>query len=102
MYRKAFLVLLCWGALPLMASRQQIIQYKYHDGNANAYLLNTRTRQLRYLPVKPHESSSGFYDGGKPWSRTLTGAQYAQLTTLLEKALAARADHVRLRRKGSG
>jgi len=61
------------------------IVYHYSDGNANEYILTTS--ELKYIPVKPANSSSGMYDGGDPESAAITKNQYKKIQTLFDKAL---------------
>ncbi|TFG59235.1 MAG: hypothetical protein E4H36_14190 [Spirochaetales bacterium] len=59
--------------------------YTVADGSGNVYRFDGEV--LSYNPVKAAESSSGVYDGGEPYSRTLSPADSADLTALLEECL---------------
>ncbi|MGC4121665.1 MAG: hypothetical protein QM765_45215 [Myxococcales bacterium] len=59
----------------------------YADGSGNAWLLDGA--RLRYVPVRPEESSSGTYSGGEPFERSLTAEERAELTSALDAAWAA-------------
>jgi len=76
------------------------IQYEYADGSANRYLLTEK--ELQYLPVKPEESSTGFYSGGEPKTVTVTALQYNELRNLFEQALTNTSIHIPDRIKTSG
>lgn len=74
--------------------------YEYADGSANLYLL-TQT-QLRYVPVKPENSSTGFYSGGDPKTVSITLSQYNELKMLFDAALSNKDIHIKERIKTSG
>ena len=74
--------------------------YQYVDGNANVYIITPDT--LEYVPVKPQESSSGFYSGGEPKKVKLTAHEFQNLVTLIEAALKNTDAHIQERIKGSG
>jgi len=69
--------------------------YEYADGSANLYIITTK--QIKYIPVKPEESSSGVYSGGEPKTVALTSAQYKTLQTLFEKAIRNEDAHIKNR-----
>lgn len=73
---------------------------EYIDGNGNEYAIGATS--LVYTPVKPHESSTGFYSGGQPKQVKLTAAQQHQLIHLLEVACNKSESHITNRTKGSG
>lgn len=58
----------------------------YADGSANRYEISAH--ELVYVPVRPETSSTGRYSGGEPATVELSAAQYRQLKTLFEDALA--------------
>jgi hypothetical protein len=60
-------------------------QYEYSDGNSNLYILTST--ELKYVPVKPENSSSGVYDGGEAKSISITSVQFSEIQSLLEQAL---------------
>jgi hypothetical protein len=72
----------------------------YADGSANRYLLGQG--QLEYVPVKPEQSSTGYYDGGPAWKVALTAAQLAAIAEAIDRGIAATAAHVKSRGKGTG
>ena len=72
----------------------------YADGSGNAYVLSGA--RLEYRPVEPETSSSGTYSGGKPFSRTLTAGQRADLARAVNAAIDARGAHVLQRVMMSG
>lgn len=76
------------------------VQYEYSDGSANVYVIQPAV--LKYIPVKPEESSTGFYSGGEPKTVTLTPAQYKTLQELFENAFVQPQAHMQDRIKTSG
>lgn len=58
-------------------------EYIYADGNANRYQI--LPDRLRYIPVKPEESSTGNYSGGEPADISLSAADYQKLQNLFEQ-----------------
>jgi hypothetical protein len=74
--------------------------YQYSDGNANVYSIRPGT--LEYIPVKPQESSSGFYQGGDPKKVALTSQAFQTLAALFETARNNTGIHITERKKGSG
>jgi hypothetical protein len=74
--------------------------YQYSDGNANVYIITPDT--LEYVPVKPNESSTGFYSGGVPKKVMLTANQFQHLVALIEAAMKNTDAHIPERIKGSG
>ena len=74
--------------------------YEYADGSANLYLL-TQT-QLRYVPVKPEESSTGIYSGGDPKTVNVSQTQYEELKKQFDAALGNTDIHITDRMKTSG
>jgi hypothetical protein len=75
-------------------------QYEYADGSANLYLLTEK--ELEYLPVRPEESSTGFYSGGEPKTVSVTVEQYNKLKDLFDQALENTSIHIADRMKTSG
>lgn len=76
------------------------VHYEYSDGSANVYVIQPTV--LKYIPVKPEESSTGFYSGGEPKTVTLTPAQYKTLHDLFEKTFEQTQAHMQDRIKTSG
>ncbi|MBX2894473.1 MAG: hypothetical protein KF763_03465 [Cyclobacteriaceae bacterium] len=72
----------------------------YADGSANRYEISTR--ELRYLPIKPEESSTGTYSGGQPAQVGLNEEQYNRLRSLFEMAIAQPDQQIPDRIKTSG
>lgn len=72
----------------------------YADGSANRYEISST--ELKYIPVRPEESSTGMYSGGEPAQASLTQQQYNQLKDLFESALAQTDQHLQERMKTSG
>ncbi|KOY85783.1 hypothetical protein AD998_06095 [bacterium 336/3] len=74
--------------------------YIYADGSANIWLISDKT--IEYKPVTKEMSSSGMYDGGKPFKKEITEAQYKEIQVLLKKGLQNTAIHAESRNKGTG
>jgi len=85
------------SAQALQGERREL---RYADGSGNAYLL--RGAELEYVPVTPARSSSGVYDGGAPWRRSLAPEQVDALWAAAEAADRAQAAHLERRVMGSG
>ncbi|MCE7863875.1 MAG: hypothetical protein DYG99_10070 [Bacteroidetes bacterium CHB5] len=80
-----------------MSQQPQLI---YADGSANRYEISTH--ELKYIPVKPEESSTGMYSGGEPAQVTLSKEQYNHLKNLFETALTQTDQQIPDRIKTSG
>ena len=74
------------------------VVYIYVDGNNNAWHIGHR--QIKYQPVTPSLSGSGTYSGGSPFTVRLRPEQFAQLQSLIQKALQDRTAHKVNREKG--
>lgn len=72
----------------------------YADGSANRYEISST--ELKYIPVRPEESSTGMYSGGEPAQVSLTLQQYNQLKDLFESSVAQTDQHIQERIKTSG
>src|SRR6186713_2728744 len=60
------------------------ISYQYADGSANVYII--KPDSLEYIPVKPEESSTGFYSGGDPKKIALKPEEFRNVQAMLEVA----------------
>lgn len=76
------------------------IEYEYSDGSANRYIITPDS--LEYIPVQPHESSTGFYSGGVPKKISITPETYRLIKQTLESALTNEAVHTDKRAKMTG
>lgn len=74
--------------------------YHYADGSANVYVLTSDS--LEYIPVRPEESSTGFYSGGVPKKVALTPRQFRYVRAMFESAKARHDIHLPDRIKTSG
>ncbi|MFX1378189.1 MAG: hypothetical protein ACFFA4_03775 [Promethearchaeota archaeon] len=74
--------------------------YYYFDGNGNKYIINAET--IEYIPIKPYNSSSGFYNGGDYLKKELNKTQYDYIVSILNLAAQNRKNHIKDRVKGSG
>ena len=94
-YKNIFLVLSFTGLFYFGISQNDINEphmiqtnaskgmFVYHDGNGNKYTLLRNI--LEYTPIKPAESSTGIYDGGNAFKKTLNVAQQKKLFNLFYK-----------------
>lgn len=76
------------------------IEYEYSDGSANRYVITPDS--LEYIPVQPHESSTGSYSGGVPKKIAITAETYGLITQALDAALLNKAIHTDQRAKMTG
>lgn len=76
------------------------VTVSYYDGSANGYIF--RGGAVEYRPVKPEESSSGTYSGGKPFKRPLDAATSAKIAHAFNTAIEAKAAHIEDRVMMSG
>jgi hypothetical protein len=74
--------------------------YQYADGSANVYII--RPDSLEYIPVRPEESSTGFYSGGDPKKVALKPEEFRNVQNLLEAARKNQEVHMSDRIKTSG
>lgn len=74
--------------------------YQYADGSANMYVLTPDS--LEYIPVKPEESSTGFYSGGEPKRIALSPQQFRTVRAMFEAAKTKHEVHLPDRIKTSG
>ena len=65
--------------------------FVYFDGNGNKYYFKLNV--LKYFPVKPSESSSGTYDGGKEFTKYLNAAQHQKLSSIFFKLIILKTCH---------
>jgi hypothetical protein len=77
-----------------------ISDYEYADGSGNRYVLSNAT--LRYIPVKPEESSTGMYSGGEPFEISLSADQIRELQHVFDNAILAQQSHTQDRAKMTG
>ncbi len=76
------------------------VNYKYLDGSGNEYKFSNKF--IEYIPVKPHFSSSGVYDGGDYIKKEINEFQYNQLSSILNAAMKNKKIHITNRVKRSG
>lgn len=74
--------------------------YIYVDGNGNHWKITEN--KLAYLPVKPENSSSGVYSGGKSFEVDITFIQFQEAEQIFLKALKDNTQHQAERAKGTG
>ena len=77
--------------------------YEYADGSGNRYIIKNDLKIfIEYIPIKPHLSSSGFYDGGDYKKKEITKNDFNNISTIFEKALRSKENHIKSRIKTSG
>ena len=76
------------------------VTYEYHDGSANRYIIKNET--IEYIPIKPSQSSSGFYDGGDYFKKEISKLQYEEIISVFSEAIQNKSCHIKNRVKGSG
>ena len=76
------------------------MRYSYIDGSGNRYDFNDKS--VKYTPMTPKFSSSGTYDGGPPFEKSLAPAKYAEIIEVFEEILSSNKDRTDLRTMGSG
>jgi len=77
--------------------------FRYADGSGNVYRISgPDPYTFRYVPIKPHESSSGTYDGGKEVNKEITQSDFDQVAQLFSEAFGKYADLEMKREMGSG
>lgn len=74
--------------------------YHYADGSANVYII--KADSLEYIPVKPEESSTGFYSGGDPKKVAIKPEEFRSLQAMFETAKKKHEIHIPDRIKTSG
>lgn len=74
--------------------------YQYADGSANVYVI--KSDSLEYIPVKPEESSTGFYSGGDPKKVAIRPEEFRKLQSMFEAAKKKHEIHIPDRIKTSG
>jgi len=80
-----------------------ITGFTYADGSGNVTIVKSgKPHAIEYAPVKPETSSSGLYDGGEPYSGTLTDGEYKVLRDLALAALNDSKNAIPDRIMGSG
>ncbi|MHA1256951.1 MAG: hypothetical protein ACTSPS_15265 [Promethearchaeota archaeon] len=77
--------------------------YEYADGSGNTYIIKNALKIfIEYIPIKPQLSSSGFYDGGDYKKKEITKNDFNNISTIFEKALRSKENHIENRIKTSG
>ena len=76
------------------------MKYTFIDGSGNKYTLYNQI--LSYSPIKPRQSSSGIYDGGDPFERTLSKMDVLKLIDVFERSIWSDQDHSATRLMGCG
>ncbi len=77
--------------------------YEYIDGNGNKYLITNEGKKIiEYIPMKPHLSSSGVYDGGEYMKKELSNQEWDILILNLNQAVRNSESHIKNRIKKSG
>lgn len=69
---------------------------RYQDQNNNVYLI--KDGQLDYTPIKPNQSSSGVYSGGKAVQKKLSEDEITKIFALVKKIVKKPSVHTPQRR----
>ena len=57
--------------------------YEYADGSGNKYIIKNDLKIfIEYIPIKPHLSSSGFYDGGDYKKKEITKLDFNKIYSI--------------------
>ena len=75
------------------------MQYNYTDSRNNSYLI--KDSKIKYSPITKEQSSSGTYDGGKPFQKELTKMDLIRIVDVMERSIWATSDHIDKREMGS-
>lgn len=62
-------------------SSSQNIIYSYYDGNGNKYVIDTGSSKK--VPIKPEQSSTGFYSGGEYKKKNISYSERKKIIALL-------------------
>jgi hypothetical protein len=76
------------------------MSFSYTDGSNNSFHISPEN--LKYEPIQPEFSNTGFYSGGEPQQLALSDDQYQHLLKLAKAALEDKGSHLKNRPKGSG
>ena len=77
--------------------------YEYADGSGNKYIIKNDLKIfIEYVPIKPHLSSSGFYDGGDYKKKEITKLDFNKIYSIFKKAMRNKENHIESRIKTSG
>ncbi len=77
-------------------------EYLIFDGSGNRYLISQGYGLIiDYDPVTPEKSSSGMYSGGEKVKRTISEAQYLEISQSVHRTVKEKKYHSKDRVKGS-
>lgn len=77
--------------------------YEYIDGNGNKYIIKNEGKIIiEYIPIKPHLSSSGVYDGGDYIKKEISSQEWNRLILIFDEAIRKKESHITNRVKKSG
>jgi len=77
-----------------------ITSLEYADGSGNIYKLNKNS--IEYLPVKPENSSSGFYSDGVATKKEITEQEFFNIEKIFQKTIENKEIQIENRIKTSG
>ncbi len=84
-------------------AKNQKKKYEYADGSGNTYIIKNDLKIfIEYIPIKPHLSSSGFYDGGDYKKKEITKLDFNKIISIFKEALRNKESHIESRIKTSG
>ncbi|HAI75261.1 MAG TPA: hypothetical protein DCM08_03365 [Microscillaceae bacterium] len=74
--------------------------YTYLDGSANLWKI--APNEVEYIPITPEQSSTGTYNGGTPFKKAISAAQFTDWEALFYEAEKSTEEHQPDKTKGSG
>ena len=82
----------------------QVKRIDYVDGSGNRYILESEEGKavVKYEPMTPERSSSGFYYGGEPFERDIDVKLFNQIAEIAMQAIQTKSSHINRRIMGSG
>jgi len=82
----------------------QVERVRYSDGCGNTYVLSFEEGKamVRYEPVRPEESSSGFYSGGERFEGIVDPKVFSRVVEAAMQALEDRRSQTNVRMMGCG
>jgi hypothetical protein len=82
----------------------QVKRIDYGDGSGNRYTLKLEEGKaiIKYEPVTPEMSSSGYYSGGEPFERNIDFTLFNQIAEIATQAIQSKSSHINKRIMSSG
>ncbi|MEX2753171.1 MAG: hypothetical protein Q6366_015065 [Candidatus Freyarchaeota archaeon] len=86
----------------LVMAQVKRIDYGDDSGNRYTLILEEGKAVMKYEPVTPERSSSGFYSGGEPFERDIDVELFKQIAEIAMQAIQTKSSHINRRVMGSG